>query len=108
MITVSLTRRRLSMRALPLVALAFAALAGTAHAQGQNNYGSIYSLYGMGERQDLESSQSAMMGHAGVAIRSGVYAGLANPALWADLAVTTFSAGAGLTTVRAEDGLSDE
>ena len=84
------------------------ALSTGAHAQGQNNYGSIYSLYGVGERVESNSSQSVMLGHAGLALRSGAYVGLANPALWADQGVTTFSAGASVVAVRGEDALSDE
>ena len=91
-----------------LVALAFAlALSTGAYAQGQNNYGSVYSLYGLGERVEQGSSQSAMMGHAGSALRSGSYVYMANPALWADQGVTTFSAGASVATVRGEDATTD-
>ena len=87
----------------------FAALVlpAAVQAQGQNNYGSIYSLYGLGERVETGSSQSAMLGHAGAALRSGSYVGLTNPALWADQGVTTFSAGASVATVRGEDGLTE-
>lgn len=83
------------------------ALSVSARAQGQNNYGSIYSLYGVGERVETGSPQSAMLGHAGTALRSGVTISLSNPALWADPTVTTFSAGASVTSVRGEDGSSD-
>ncbi len=76
---------------------------GLVQAQGQNNYGSIYSLYGVGERLEHSTSQSAMMGHAGASMRSGGYVGLVNPALFSDQGVTTFSAGASLATVRGED-----
>ena len=88
------------------VLLAFLVLPGLAHAQGQNNYGSIYSLYGLGERIEHSSSQAAMLGHAGASLRSGAYVGLANPALFADQGVTTFSAGASVATVRGEDALT--
>ncbi len=87
-------------------ALLLLALPGLVHAQGQNNYGSIYSLYGLGERVEYGSSQSAMMGNANAALRSGTYVGLTNPALWADQSVTTFSAGASVATVRGEDALT--
>lgn len=82
---------------------AFVALPSLVQAQGQNNYGSIYSLYGVGERSEYSTSQSAMLGHAGAALRSGGYVGLANPALFSDQNVTTFSAGASVATVQAED-----
>ncbi len=78
-----------------------------AHAQGQNNYGSIYSLYGLGERVEFGSSQSVMLGHASSGLRSSSYVNLSNPALWADQAVTTFSAGASVATVRGTDALAD-
>lgn len=88
---------------LALLLVASAVAAGGAHAQGQNNYGSIYSLYGFGERVDFGTSQAAMLGHAGASLRSGVYRTLSNPALWSDAAVTTFSASASVATVRGED-----
>ena len=83
------------------------ALSSSAFAQGQNNYGSVYSLYGLGERIEQSSSQSAMMGHAGSALRSGSYVYVSNPALWADQGVTTFSAGASVAAVRGRDAATD-
>ena len=91
-----------------LAALLLFLLPSLAQAQGQNNYGSIYSLYGLGERVEYGSSQSAMMGHAGAALRSGVYVGLTNPALWSDQTVTTFSAGASVAAVRGEDAATPD
>lgn len=90
-----------------LLLLVAALAAGSVHAQGQNNYGSTYSLYGVGERGEMISSQGSMLGLSGVATRS-IYTSVSNPALWSDLTVTTFAAGASVTTVRAEDGLSAE
>ena len=78
-------------------------VAAGAHAQGQNNYGSVYSRYGLGERIEFGSSQGSMLGYSGVGLRSGTYVQLTNPALWSDQAVTTFSAGASVATVRGED-----
>ncbi len=75
---------------------------------GQNNYGSIYSRYGVGERMDYSSSQAEMLGVGGVALRDGAYAGLANPALWADYTVTTFGASVGIAGVRAVDASTAE
>lgn len=93
----------------PLAALTLAlALAAGAQAQGQNNYGSIYSLYGFGERFDFGTSQTAMLGHSGVSLRSVTYTSLSNPALWSDHALTTFSAGASVTAVRAEDAATPD
>lgn len=88
-----------------LLAAALPLLAAAAHAQGQNNYGSIYSLYGLGQRVESVSSQGAMLGLSGTSTRSS-YTSFTNPALWSDLTVTTFSAGASLTTVRAEDAVT--
>ena len=90
--------------ALVLAAVGLAAPA--AHAQGQNNYGSVYSRYGLGERTEFSSSQSEMLGGAQTALRSSFYNGLANPALWADQQVTTFSAAVGLQGVRSTDATS--
>ena len=90
------------MRLVLLLALA-AASAPLAHAQGQNNYGSIYSRYGLGERADFGSSQGDMMGGAATALRAGLYNTLSNPALWSDQLVTSFSASVGLQGVRSTD-----
>ena len=88
---------------------AFAAGTGpAAHAQGQNNYGSIYSRYGLGERFDYSSSQSEMLGGASVSLRDGSYTGLTNPSLWADQTVTTFSASVGVAGLRATDASTTE
>lgn len=87
--------------------LALAAAAG-AQAQGSTNYGSIYSLYGLGERSEFASSQAAMLGNGGAALRSSVYTNLSNPALWSDQVLTTFSAAGRITTVRGVDDLSDD
>ena len=92
-----------------LAALSFAFLAAAgAHAQGQNNYGSVYSRYGLGERVEFGSSQAAMLGYSGVGLRSGTYVQLTNPALWSDQTVTTFSAGASVATVRGQDATTPE
>ncbi len=91
------------------LALLFSAAGGAdAQTQGQNNYGSIYSRYGLGERTDFASSQSAMLGHAGASLRSTAYTNLANPALWSDQVLTTFSAAGRITTVRGVDEAAPE
>ncbi len=92
---------------LTLLACAATALSLPVAAQGQNNYGSIYSRYGLGERYDFGSSQAEMLGGAQTAIRSTLYNGLANPALWADQQVTTFSASVGVQGVRSTDATTD-
>lgn len=79
-----------------------------AEAQSTRNYGSVYSRFGVGERVDFSSSQSSMMGGAGVALRSGAYTNLANPALWSDLSLVTLSVGAEVQGLRAEDALGQE
>ena len=81
--------------------------AAPAWGQGRNNYGSIYSRYGVGQRMDFSTSQAASLGGAGVATRSGIYTTLTNPALWSDLSVTTFNVAASVTGTRASDALSD-
>ena len=77
--------------------------AGAARAQGLNDYGSVYSRFGVGERVGFSSSLSEAMGGAGVALRSGFYNGLANPALWADLDYTDFAAAAFVRGVQSSD-----
>ena len=94
------------MRFLVLLAVLSAAL--PVQAQGRNNYGSIYSRYGVGQRLDFATSQGQALGGTGVAIRSGAYTSLSNPALWSDQRVTTFSAAASVAGTWATDGLSDE
>ena len=86
-----------------LLLLALAASSPT-WAQNSNNYGSIYSRFGLGEREDFSSSQAAALGGLGVALRSGQYNGLANPALWADLAFTDFAASAIVRGIETTDG----
>ncbi len=97
---------RLMIRAALVLAAAGLAAAPAAHAQGQNNYGSVYSRYGLGERTEFGSSQAEMLGGAQTALRSTFYNGLANPALWADQQVTTFSAAVGVQGVRSTDAAS--
>lgn len=91
-----------------LVLLLAVAAALPVQAQGRNNYGSIYSRYGVGQRIDFATSQGAGLGGTGVAIRSGAYTSLTNPALWSDQRLTTFSAAASVAGVWATDALSDE
>jgi hypothetical protein len=87
---------------LPLVLIVcFGAVPAAAQVTG--NFGSIYSRFGIGDRVDTPSSQAAMMGGAGTATRSGVYASLSNPALWSDLSFVRLSFGAEMTGLQAED-----
>ena len=90
-----------------LVILLAVLAAAPAWGQGRNNYGSIYSRYGVGQRMDFSTSQAAALGGAGVATRSGIYTTLTNPALWSDLSVTTFNAAASVTGTRASDAFSE-
>lgn len=80
-------------------------LLGTAAASAQSsrNYGTIYSRYGLGERTSFSSSQSAMMGGASMGLRSATYAGIDNPALWSDQALTQLTISAHVQGLRAED-----
>ncbi len=73
----------------------FLALAPAATAQGTNDYGSIYSRFGLGERSDFGAPHAAMMGGAGgVTLGGPLTFGVENPALVADLALTGFLAAA--------------
>jgi hypothetical protein len=76
---------------------------GAGRAQSLNNYGSVYSRFGVGERGAFSSSMSEAMGGAGTALRSAYYNGLANPALWADLTFTDFTAAAYVHGVESTD-----
>jgi len=77
-------------------------------AQGTGTSGSIYSRFGLGERVEFPSSQGAMMGGAGVAIRSSAYSNLTNPALWSDGNLVRLSFGAEVQGLRAEDASGDQ
>ncbi|MEM9997684.1 MAG: hypothetical protein AAF809_08280 [Bacteroidota bacterium] len=96
---------RLSVAACLLVLAAAPALA-----QGLNNYGTLYSRFGVGERLLFSTSQTEAMGGAGVALRSFSYASLDNPAAWGDIALTHFTFGASVTgtSVEAADGTTSD
>ena len=83
-----------------LIALATASLPA---AWAQSDYGSVYSRFALGQRHDVSSSQADAMGVSGVALRSGLYNGLANPAHAADQSLATFSASGLVRGVRATD-----
>ncbi len=80
----------------------------SAQVGGSNDYGSIYSRYGLGERTEFSSSQGAMLGRSGVSMRSGIYNDLVNPALWSDQTVTTFTVSGGVTGTRSVDSLNPD
>lgn len=94
----------------PLLALGALLLVGasTATAQSNRNYGTIYSRLGLGERLSFSSSQSEMMGGAAVALRSGTYAGIDNPALWSDQSLTQLTISAQVQGLRAEDAAGEQ
>ncbi|MEM6327956.1 MAG: hypothetical protein AAF791_12625, partial [Bacteroidota bacterium] len=85
--------------------LAAAPLLTAVPALAQNDYGSVYSRFALGQRHDLSSSQADAMGVSGVAIRSGLYNGLVNPAHAADQTLATFSAAGLLRGVNTTDAL---
>ena len=87
--------------------LATLLLATAAEAQRTNNYGSIYSRFGLGERIDGGSSMSDAMGGAGTALRSPFANSLLNPALWADLRYADFWLGADIRGVESVDRLDE-
>lgn len=94
---------------LPLLFLGLLLVLGAADARAQStrDYGSVYSAFGVGERVSFASSQSQMMGGAGVGLRSVTYVGLENPALWSDLALTQLAANAQIQGLRAEDAAGE-
>lgn len=89
--------------------LALAVLAAVpAGAQSLNSFGSVYSRFGVGERQEFSTSQASALGLQGTALRSTVYQGRANPALAADQFVTSLGANMEFRAVQAEEsGLDD-
>ncbi|MEO1479502.1 MAG: hypothetical protein AAFV01_13085 [Bacteroidota bacterium] len=99
-------------RSVLLLALALLAFGGSAEAlaQGANNYGSLYSRFGVGERVSFSNSQVDAMGGAGLAVRSFSYVPLDNPASWGDITLShfTFSAQVTGTTLEAADGTTSD
>ncbi len=92
-----------------LLSLSLLLLVGSSvQAQSNRNYGTAYSRFGLGERLSFASSQSEMMGGAGVALRSVTYNGLGNPALWSDLALTQFSVSAAVQGLESEDASGEQ
>lgn len=89
--------------ALAGLAVLAAALGTAAPALAQSDYGSVYSRFALGQRFDLSSSQADAMGVAGVAVRSGLYNGLVNPAHAADQTLATFAASGLVRGVEATD-----
>jgi len=102
----SLMSHRLSLLLL-VVCVGVLVAAPIAEAQSTRNYGSVYSRFGVGERVVHPSSQAAMMGGAGVALRSATYTSLANPALWSDGQLVHLSFGAEVQGLRAEDAFGE-
>jgi hypothetical protein len=87
------------------LALTLLALAPAALAQGSNDYGSVYSRFGLGERVDYGGPHAPAMGGAGAVTLGGPLTyGIENPALLADLALTGFLAAADARGLEAEDG----
>ena len=108
-LSLCVSRRFMRLSLLSLAALSLAAASpAAAQGGGSNDYGSIYSRYGLGERSDFSSSQGAMLGRSGVSVRTGVYNDLNNPALWADQTVTTFSISGGVTGLRSVDNATPD
>jgi len=103
-----MSRFLLTARSALLVLTALLVTDASAQVGGSNDYGSIYSRYGLGERADFSSSQAGMLGRTGVSMRTGIYNDLGNPALWSDQTVTTFTISGGVTGTRSIDGLNPE
>ena len=94
------------MRPLAFLALGLAA-AGSAAAQSTENYGSVYSGFGLGQRADAPTSQGQMLGGATTAI-GGQFATPETPALLSDLGLTAFAANLQVQGVRGRDALGNE
>lgn len=62
------------------------------YAQNLND-GSIYSRFGLGQRQTYHSSKSQAMGGGGYALSSTIYVNFANPASLSDQVLTRFAGG---------------
>ncbi len=76
----------------------------------QNNDGSLYSRFGLGERTTFYSSQAQAMGGAGTAMFTPNYLTFANPATWSDQFFSRFAGGVeylNLTTTDAADNTSE-
>ncbi|MEO0557006.1 MAG: hypothetical protein AAF170_02360 [Bacteroidota bacterium] len=97
-----------TVRSVFVVLAALLSAEASAQVGGSNDYGSIYSRYGLGERAGFSSSQAAMLGRTGVSMRTGIYNDLGNPALWSDQTVTTFTVSGGVTGTRSIDDLNTE
>ncbi len=95
-----------SLRAALFLTIAFF-VAEPALAQVTSNYGSVYSRFGVGDRVEFQSSQSAMMGGAGVGLRSTIYHSLSNPALWSDQQLVRLNIGAHVQGLQAEDATGE-
>jgi hypothetical protein len=83
------------------------ALATAGAAQSTENYGSVYSGFGLGQRADAPTSQAQMLGGAGIAL-GGQFANPETPALLADLGLTAFAVNLQVQGVRGEDGLGNQ
>ena len=94
------------MRPFALLALCLAA-AVPAAAQSTENYGSVYSGFGLGQRADAPTSQGQMLGGAGTAL-GGQFATPETPALLADLGLTAFAVNLQVQGVRGTDGLGNQ
>ena len=95
------------MRPLALLALCLSAGFGLAAlpaaAQSTENYGSVYSGFGLGQRADAPTSQGQMLGGASTAL-GGQFATTETPALLADLGLTAFAVNLQVQGVRGISG----
>ena len=93
----------------PSALLAFCLAAGfglaalPAAAQSTENYGSVYSGFGLGQRADAPTSQGQMLGGASTAL-GGQFATTETPALLADLGLTAFAVNLQVQGVRGISG----
>ncbi|MEX0747045.1 MAG: hypothetical protein WD275_03525, partial [Rhodothermales bacterium] len=76
-----------------LLLCAATAIAGSsAHAQN-NNDGSLYSRFGLGQLESFSTSQSTAMGTSGYGSHSFNYVNFGNPGSWSDQVLTRVAAG---------------
>lgn len=93
----------------PILLLGIILLGSTMPALGQSlSDGSIYSRFGIGQRESFVSSQSQAMGGGGFALGSFRYANLANPAGLSDQFFTRVNGGMVIDRlIASEDGVAD-
>lgn len=73
----------------------------------QNNDGSLYSRFGLGQRTSFHSSQAQAMGGAGTAMFTPNYLTFANPATWSDQFFSRFAGNVEYLNLTATDAANN-